>query len=160
LTVPCLLLFAVGVLRRLRSASVAAEGWGWVGTLGAALMIATFGATVAVDVVFTAQAGALASLGATALVLWNLKVALFTVNLAVLSTVVLAFGAGCRTGGVGPRWLATLAVVAAPLGLAAALPMRAVVTGSPVSLLGLICFLVWLLFVTVTSIGHLKGSRR
>ena len=159
LTIPCLLLFAVGMVRRLHAASVEAESWGWVGAVAAALMVVSFGATVALDVVLNASVHSLVQNGALTLMVWKLKVALFTVNLAILSTAVGAFGLGCRIGRLGPRWAATLATVVGPIGLCGAFPMRAVVVGSPWVMLGLVCFLGWLLFLTVTSVGHLRAGR-
>jgi hypothetical protein len=159
LSIPCLLLFVIGIVRRLHAASPEAESWGWVGAVAASLMTVTFGATVALDVVLNASADTLASNGALTLLTWRLKVALFTVNLVALSTALLALGRGCRIGGLGPRWLARLAALAGPIGLAAAFPIRSLVLGSAWGLVGLLPFLVWLLFVTVTSVGHLRAAR-
>ncbi len=157
-SIPCLLLFVIGMVRRLHAASPEAESWGWVGAIAASLMTVTFGATVALDVVLIASAETLLRNGALTLWTWKLKTAMFAVNLVALSTALGAFGVGCRLGGLGPRWAAFMAMFVSPLGLAAAFPIRAVVLGSPWGLLGLICFLGWLLFIAVMSAGHLRAA--
>jgi hypothetical protein len=48
--------------------------------------------------------------------------------------------------------------VASVVGLSAAFPMRAVVGGSPWGALGLVCFVCWLVFLAVTSRGHLRAA--
>jgi hypothetical protein len=159
ISIPCLLLFAVGTFRRVRAASAAASAWALVGAIAACLMTATFGATMALDVVLNASADSLAANGPLTLLVWKLKMAFFIVNLVALSTALIGFGAGCGMAGVGPRWAATMAASGGVVGLVGAFPMRAVVAGSPWMLLGLICFVAWLVFLAVTSAGHLRHAR-
>ena len=156
IAIPCLMLFAIGTARRLRPA---AEAWGQMGAISAFMMTATFGATMALDVVLNATAETLVANAALTLALWRLKVAVFTVNLVALSCTILAFGIGSHVAGILPRWFAKVTAVAGVIGLLGAFPMKSVVLGSPWGLLGLLCFLEWLFFLVAMSIGHLRAAR-
>lgn len=122
------------------------------------VMIATFGATMACDVALLNVAS---TAGAdTVLALWRLHAALLTVNGIVIGAILVTLGLASRTSGEGPRWLATFAAGVGVLSLLGAVPAAAIGEGSPMGLFGFAGFLTWVLFVFVTSLGHLRAGRQ
>jgi hypothetical protein len=155
--IPCLLMFAVGCYQRARTVE-AARPWAMVGMIGLCMMTPLFGAAMAFDIVLNANVGAQSASPELIHVLWNAKAAFFTLNVVALASGLGAMGVAFRIAGVGPRWLATVAALAAVPGIASALHPLSVVLGSPVGLLGFVTFVCWLLFLVSTSVGHLRAG--
>lgn len=152
----CLPLFAGGVLAATRARSAErSDAWPWIG-LGAVFMQ---------NAVFTGVAATQIALDAGGLSpevtwgLWQLHNALFVLNLAGLSIIMLALTvAGVRTGLVA-RPHAVVGGVAATLTAAAAVTTSAGLAGGPVELVGLAGFLLWLGWLTTYAVVLLRASR-
>ncbi|HET9840593.1 MAG TPA: hypothetical protein VFQ01_01185 [Nocardioides sp.] len=144
--------FVTGVWSASRDNPVS-RWWAQLGTLAAVTIAALFSVVNLVEAALVADAHRLAPSPAVVSALWAVDGAAFGLNLAAIGLALLALSRAARAGGLGPRWLSVLAVPGAACLWAASLFAIAIAEGAAWLFLGLAGFLVWALFVLMTSLA-------
>ena len=78
--------------------------------------------------------------------------------MALLATALLGFSLAGTAAGITPRWFGLLGPVGAVLMIVAAANGVSIAEGSPIVFVGLIGFLIWLLFVVTTAFRMIRLS--
>jgi hypothetical protein len=143
-----LVLFAAGVHAAIRPHEHASgDSWSLAGLGGVVMQCAIFPGVVATQVAL--NTGTLSDDAAWAL--WLLHNALFTLNVMALAIVLVSFTIGGWRAGLVTRWHRVVGLVAAAALAATAILTPLSVDGSPVMLLGLLGFLLWLVWIGAMS---------
>ena len=123
---------------------------GWVG-------VAAMFSTVVVSEMSLAVAGEhLADSPGLARAFWTLNNTAFALNMAMLATALLGFSLAGAAAGITPRWFRLLGPAGAILMIVSAANGVSIAEGSPIVFVGLIGFLIWLLFVVTTGVGMIR----
>ena len=149
-----LLTFLAGLSAR-ASADSGAAPWARLGLIGGVLI----GCTFTLVNVLEAGIDAASSSGASPALLGVLNALYWTafgINLLPIGTALLGLSqAGVRARLI-PRWLGRASLVGGPLLIAGGMGSLAIAQGSHWLLVGLVGFVVWLVFVVTASIGLLR----
>ena len=76
--------------------------------------------------------------------------------MAMLATALLGFSLAGAAAGITPRWFRLLGPAGAILMIVSAANGVSIAEGSPIVFVGLIGFLIWLLFVVTTGVGMIR----
>ncbi len=151
-----LFLFAAGLRAR---ASQESRWWASVGVLGAATIAALFAIVNIAEIVLTAKAAQLASSPAVVQALWTLRAAAFGLDLAAIAVALVGLSRAAAAMRLIPSWLALAAWPGAVCLLTAATFTVALADGGPWLAVGLIGFIVWIVFVITASVSLLRGRQ-
>jgi hypothetical protein len=130
-----------------------------VGALGATAIAALFAAVNIAEIVLAANAGGLAPSPGVVQALWSLRGAAFGLDLAAIAVALIGLSNAAASVRLIPGWIRVAAVPGAVCLLIASMFTVALVNGGPWIALGLVGFLVWLVFVVVTSISLLRRAQ-
>lgn len=139
-----LLVFLSGAHQRLRAASPV---WAGLGQLGGVVLVTLF-AVLQVPVVALAVHGSeLAGSPAVVGALWSMHGAIFALTGIALGTALLGFSLAATDAALLPRWFRAAGPAAAAVIVLASAPVEAGARGEPVTLVGVVGFLTWLLLL-------------
>jgi hypothetical protein len=150
--------FAAGISEHAH-ADPRARLWARIGTSSVGVVAVLFGLINVLQVVLVAANSALRTQPALAQALWSTHNAVFTFNLVAVGGALAGLGLAAAGAGLVPSWMRPAVVVGAVLLAVAALPTVAEVHGSTILGVGLIGFLVWLVFLAVAGVRMLRGAR-
>ncbi len=152
-----LFLFAAGVWARARQEE--SRWWGSVGVLGAATVAALFAIVNITEIVLTAKAAQLVSSPAVVQALWTLRAAAFGLDLAAIAVALIGLSRAAAAMRLIPSWLALIAWPGAVCLLTASAFTVALADGGPWLAVGLVGFIVWIVFVITASVSLLRGRQ-
>jgi hypothetical protein len=160
-------LFPIGALglAAMIGATVARIGRGngraaaYAGLLGAAGVVATFTMLAATDLAVGAYVDRGDPAAATVSGLWVLHDAVFAVLLTSIAVALLGLSAACVAAGRLPTWWKGLGLLSGLLLLISSATAPAMIDGSPTMFIGLVGFVVWLVFVVHNSVALLREPR-
>jgi hypothetical protein len=153
-----LFVFVTGVRRLVRAADSTTAWLAEIGLVGAIMIGAMFAASNAIEATLVAASQNLASEPTLLTTLWAFHGALFTLNSIGIGLALAGLSQAAMRAGFAPRWSGSLGLAGGVLLVVGAIPVVAVAEGSPlivVSLLGFVCWCVWLL---VCGISILRRS--
>jgi hypothetical protein len=133
--------------------------WAGTGALGAAFIAAMFGVLTITEIVLTAKAGYLAASPAVVQALWAMHGAAFGLDLAAIAVTLIGLSRAAAEMRLIPSWLALATWPGAACLLVASVFTVALVNGGPWIAVGLVGFVVWLLFVIIASISLLRSPQ-
>lgn len=148
--------FLGAMLARLGRGDHRAAAYG--GAFGAAGIIGTYTMLIATDL---AIAGYVHRGGPSPEVvdgLWVLHNAIFGVLLVSIGVALAGLSAAAAASGLIPEWWKALGLAGAVLLLVAAATTPAIIDASPTMFIGLAGFVVWIVFVTVSSVRLLRHN--
>lgn len=141
-----LLVFLSAAYHRLREVSPV---WAGLGQLGGVLLAALF-AVLQVPIVALAVHGPdLAATPAVVGTLWAMHGAVFALTGIALGCALLGFSLASTDAGLVPRWFRVVGPAAAAVIIVASVPVEAGARGLPITLVGAVGFLAWLLLLLV-----------
>lgn len=153
--VPCLVLFASGVHRRIVNEG-RPNGWATTGIIGTAMLASLFSVVVLTEVVGAALGTKLTD--DTATLLWTINSAAFGLNMAAIAVALLGLGIGAGEAGLVPKWFRIAAPLAAICGIISAANAVTIAEGTEAAAApGLIVFVVWLAFLLTAGFGLIKN---
>jgi hypothetical protein len=115
-----------------------------------------FGLVNVLQVTMVSARDVLANSPELAQVLWTLHNAVFTINLVAVGTALVGFGRAAASARLIPTWMGPVTTIGGGLLIASALPAVAVVEGSPWMAVGLLGFLIWMVFLAFAGIALLR----
>jgi hypothetical protein len=142
-----------------RATGTAVRGWAAVGALGATAIAALFAAVNIAEIVLAAHAGGLAPSPAVVQSLWSLRGAAFGLDLAAIAVALIGLSNAAASMRLIPAWVRVAAVPGAACLLIASVFTVALINGGAWLALGLVGFIVWLVFVVITCISLLRGAQ-
>lgn len=160
LAFPALLAFAVGLSAWCTRATERATVWAGMGQASTIVVAVLFGLVNILQVTMVAARDRLDAAADLAPLLWTLHNAVFTINLVAVGVALLGLGRAAAIAGLVPRWLGPASAIGAALLIASALPAVAVTRGSAWLGVGLVGFVVWLIFLAVAGWALLRPAPR
>jgi hypothetical protein len=153
---PALLAFGSGLKAWCASTQPRTTNWAGLGELSTVVIAVLFGLVNIVQITMVAARDQLAAAPDLAHVLWTLHNAVFTINLVAVGTALIGLGRAAALARLVPSWMGTLTAIGGGLLIASAIPAVAVVQGSPWMAVGLVGFLIWMVFLAVAGIALLR----
>lgn len=150
-----LMAFLAGLSARAGAEGPKAAAWARLGLIGGVLIGCTFTLVNVLEVGIDAASGGGASPALLAMLLRLYWVA-FGINLLPIGVALLGLSQAAARAGLIPRWLGWAGLLGGCLLLAGGMGSFAISQGSRWLLVGLIGFIVWLVFVVVSSAGLLR----
>jgi hypothetical protein len=130
--------------------------WATMGLLGAAAIASLFAIVNIIEIVLTAKTGSLAHSPVVVEALWAVRGAAFGLDLAAIAVALIGLSRAARAAALMPPWLGAAVLPGAACLLVASAFTVALTNGGPWLALGLVGFVLWLLFVVATSISLLR----
>jgi hypothetical protein len=130
--------------------------WASVGALGATTVAALFAIVNITEIVLTAKAAQLASSPDVVQAVWALHAAAFGLDLGAIAVALIGLSRAAASVRLIPGWMAGLALPGAACLLVAAVFTVALTNGGPWVAVGLVGFVVWIVFVVTASIALLR----
>ena len=155
---PALLAFGAGLRTWCTTTQPRTAAWAGLGQLSTVVIAVLFGLVNVIQITMVAARDVLAGSPELAQVLWTLHNAVFTINLVAVGTALLGLGRAAASARLIPSWLGIATAIGAVLLIASALPAVAVVEGSPWMAVGLVGFLIWMVFLAVAGVGLLRRA--
>ena len=150
--------FVSGLMATVRSAG--ADGpWATFGFVGVVIIGALFALSNGVEAAIVALAPRLDGQTGVVDALWALHGAFFALNEMAIGAALLGLSRASIGAGVTPRSLNWLVVGGALLLFAGAVPVVAVTAGSPLFYLPLPGFVIWIIWLVVTSVNLLRDRQ-
>jgi len=131
--------------------------WANVGALGATSIAALFALVNVTEIVLTAKASQLAGSSDVVQTLWAFHAATFGLDLAAIAVTLIGLSRAAAHVGLISAGMAAFAVLGAACLVVAAVFTVALTNGGPWVAVGLIGFVVWLVFVVTASVALLRG---
>jgi hypothetical protein len=132
--------------------------WANVGALGATFIAALFALVNVTEIVLTAKAASLGASPDVVQALWAVHAGAFGLDLAAIAVALVGLsGAAASVGGI-PAWIRVAAWPGAVCLLVASVFTTALANGGPWMAVGLIGFVIWLVFVIAASISLLRSN--
>jgi hypothetical protein len=153
---PALLAFAAGVNTWCARVQPRSAVWASMGQASTVVIMVLFGLVNVLQVTMIAARDLLDATPELGQLLWTLHNAVFTINLIAVGGALLGLGRAAALARLIPSWMGAASSIGAALLIASALPAVAVVNGSPWMSVGLLGFLVWLVFLAVASGAMLR----
>jgi hypothetical protein len=132
--------------------------WATLGGLGAVSIASLFGVLNVIEIVLTAKAGSLASSPGVVEALWAIHAAAFGLDMAAIAVALVGLSRAAASSGLIPAWISAAALPGACCSLVAAVFAVAITNGGAWFALGLIGFVVWLVFMVAASISLLRKA--
>jgi hypothetical protein len=148
-------LYVSGLFRRVRSDE--SDVWARAGFGGGAIMLITFAMVVITDILLTDFAISSPDATAVIMTLFKFHAGAFAVNAAILGAVLFLFAVASRKSNAFPSWLSIIGIIGGLLLFASAVPIDSVIGGSQFGMIGFGGFILWLIWLGVTSTKMLKG---
>lgn len=133
------------------------QWWASMGALAAATIAALFALVNITEIVLAAKAAQLAASPTVVQALWALRGAAFGLDLAAIAVALIGLSRAAASVQLVPRWLTIAAWPASACLLVAATFTVALTNGGPWIAVGLIGFVVWLIFVITASLSLLRS---
>ena len=133
--------------------------WATVGILGAAGIASLFAIVNIIEIVLTAKAEDFAHSPVVVEALWAVHGAAFGLDLGAIAVALIGLSRAATASALVPRWLGAAVLPGAALLLIASVFTVALTNGGAWLALGLVGFLMWLLFMVVSSISLLRTPR-
>lgn len=130
--------------------------WASAGALGAATIAALFALVNITEIVITAKAGQLAASPAVVQALWALHAAAFGLDMGAIAVALIGLSRAAASARLIPAWAAVAAWPGAACLLIASVFTVALTNGGPWIAVGLVGFVIWLVFVIIASISLLR----
>jgi hypothetical protein len=134
----------------------ASRWWANVGALGAAAIVSLFALVNITEIALAAKAHQLATSPAVVQALWAVHAGAFGLDLAAIAVTLVGLSRAAASSHLIPSWIEIAALPAALCLLIAATFTVALATGAAWITVGLVGFLVWILFVATASIRLLR----
>ncbi len=131
--------------------------WASVGALGATAIAALFAVVNITEIVLTAKAARLAASPDVIQALWALHAAAFGLDLAAIAVALIGLSRAAASIGLIPQWTAVAALPGAVFLFVAAVFTVALTNGGPWVALGLVGFVIWIVFVVTAGVSLLRG---
>jgi hypothetical protein len=149
--------FVAGVW--IRASQEESRWWASVGMLGAATVAALFAVVNITEIVLTAKAEQLVSAPAVVQALWALRGGAFGLDLAAIAVTLIGLSRAAASIPLIPAWLAVAVWPGAACLLTAAVFTVALTNGGAYLALGLVGFVVWIVFIVTASVSLLRGRQ-
>jgi hypothetical protein len=149
--------FVAGVWNRAKGAED--RRWASVGALGATAIAALFAVVNIAEIVLAAKAARLAPSPGVVQAMWTLHGAAFGLDLAAIAVALIGLSRAAASMRLIPAWVKVAAVPGAVCLLVASVFTVALTNGGGWIALGFVGFIVWLVFVVITSISMLRGPQ-
>lgn len=130
--------------------------WATLGLLAVALIAAMFATLNAIEIVITAKSSQLAETPTVIQALWTLHGAAFGFDLAGIAAALVGLSQAGYSSQLLPKWVAVLAWPGALCLITSSVFTTALVNGGPWLFVGLVGFVVWLVFLVVASVSMLR----
>lgn len=156
---PALLLFTTGLSGWCARHQPRSALWAGVGQSCSVVIAVLFGLVNVMQVTMVAARDQLAAAPELSQLLWVMHNAVFTINLGALGVALFSLGRAATLSRLIPAWMGPVTAVGGGLLLASALPAVAVVNGSGWMAVGLLGFLVWMLFLALAGVSLLRAAR-
>ena len=143
-----LVLFISGAHQRYRAAAPTAAT---VGLVGGVLLAAIFSMLQLPVVALAVGGDALAGDAGLVSTLWAIHGALFAFSGIALGLALAGLSIAAVRAGLAPRWIRPVGLVGAAVIWLASVPIQAAAEGEPATLVGVVGFLAWLLFLLVAG---------
>ena len=130
--------------------------WATVGVLGSAAIAALFAIVNITEIVLTAKAEQLAPSPSVVQALWGMHAAAFGLDMAAIAVALIGLSRAAASVDLIPAGLKFATLPGAACLFIAAVFTVAIANGGPWIALGLIGFVVWLVFVVMTSVSLLR----
>jgi hypothetical protein len=130
--------------------------WATVGVLGAAAIASLFALVNIIEIVLTAKAGNVAHSPVVVETLWAVHGAAFGLDLAAIGVALIGLSRAATASALVPGWLGAAVLPGAACMLVASVFTVALTNGGPWLALGLVGFVLWLLFMAASSISLLR----
>lgn len=156
---PALLVFAVGLSNWCARTAPRSTTWAGLGQSSAVVIAVLFGLINILQVTMVAARDHLDGAPELRQLLWTMHNATFTINMIALGVALLSLGRAAAQSRLIPAWMGTLTAVGGGLLFVAALPAVAVTQGSAWMALGLLGFLIWMVFLAIAGIALLRPGR-
>jgi hypothetical protein len=131
--------------------------WANLGTLGATSIAALFALVNITEIVLTAKAASLTASPDLVQTLWAVHAAAFGLDLAAIAVALLGLSRAAASVGLIPSWMSTAALPGAACLFIASVFTVALTNGGPWLAVGLIGFVIWIVFVITASVSLLRG---
>jgi hypothetical protein len=132
--------------------------WATLGGLGAASIASLFALLNVIEIVLTAKAGSLASSPGVVEALWAIHAAAFALDMAAIAVALIGLSRAAAASALIPAWISAAALPGAGCLLVAAVFAVAITNGGAWFGLGLVGFVVWLVFMVAASISLLRKA--
>lgn len=156
---PALLVFAVGLSGWCARHQPRSATWAGVGQACAAVIAVLFGLVNVMQVTMVAARSQLAAAPELIHVLWALHNAVFTINQVAVGVALFSLGRAATLSRLIPAWMGPVTGIGGGLLLASALPAVAVVNGSGWLVVGILGFLIWMVFLALAGAALLRVAR-
>jgi Domain of unknown function (DUF4386) len=153
---PALLLFGSGLTVWCSRAEPRSAVWASVGQASTLVISVLFGLVNALQVTMVAARDELDAAPELGQLLWVLHNAVFTINMIAIGLALFALGRAAALARLIPSWMKVVTALGGLLLVAAAVPAVAVVQGSMWMSVGLLGFLLWMVFVAVAGVALLR----
>jgi hypothetical protein len=130
--------------------------WATMGILGAAAIASLFAIVNIIEIVLTAKAENLAHSPVVVEALWAVHGAAFGLDLAAIAVALVGLSRAATASALVPGWLGAAVLPGAAFLLIASVFTVALTNGGPWLALGLVGFVLWLLFMVASSISLLR----
>ena len=130
--------------------------WATLGGLGAASIASLFALVNIIEIVITAKAESLASSPAVVEALWAIHAAAFGLDMAATAVALIGLSRAAASSALIPRWINAAALAGAGCSLVAATFAVAITNGGAWFALGLVGFVIWIVFMVAASISLLR----
>jgi len=151
---PAVIAFAEGVARWCTERDPRTGTLAGMGRAAVAVIAALIAVVNGLQVVLVAGRDRLAP--STAELLWAVHTATFTLNMIAIGTALLGLGLAAVRAGLIARWMGPVTAVGGGALIVAAMPAVPVVQGSAWLAVGVLGFVVWMLFLAVTGVALLR----
>ena len=157
LNVPLVIIFVATIANRLRESARSAF-WGQLAFGGVFLISGTFMLVTMLQSVLAARVDTLATNQAALGVVWDLHSAAFAINTLSLAVLLGSLSIGSLMHSIVPRWTAWMGIVGSVLLLAHTAVSVSVIKGDSIMIIGLVGFLMWVVWLVTASIQMLRSS--
>jgi hypothetical protein len=131
--------------------------WASVGALAATSIAGLFAVVNIIEIVLTAKAASLAGSPDVVEALWAVHAAAFGLDLAAIAVALIGLSRAAASLRLIPSWMAAAAFPGAACLFVAAVFTVALTNGGPWLAVGLIGFVIWLVFVVTAAVALLGG---
>jgi hypothetical protein len=132
--------------------------WATVGGLGVAAIASLFALENIIEIVLAAKAENLASSPTVVEALWAIHAAAFGLDMGAIAVALIGLSRAAAASELIPGWISTAALPGAGCLLVAAVFAVAITNGGAWFALGLVGFVIWIVFMVAASISLLRRS--
>jgi hypothetical protein len=157
---PALLAFAAGLSSWCVRTDPRSTTWAGLGQASTVVVAVLFGLINILQVTMVAARDRLDAAPELRQLVWTMHNAAFTVNMIALGVALLGLGRAAAHSRLVPTWMGPVSAVGGGLLVASALPAVAVVQGSAWMAVGLLGFLIWMVFLAVAGVALLGRGYR